>query len=62
MREELLLDPETHAYRGERSTVTKDATIDPEKAGNATGEMKKGHQVIAERLVTAIVDEAGQRP
>lgn len=60
--EELLLDPETHAYVGERSTVTRDATIDPLKAGNATGEVKKGSQVVVERVATAIVDQPGERP
>jgi hypothetical protein len=60
LRQELLLDPDTYAYRGQRSTVVKDAVISPEKAGNATGEIHKGHVVIAIRLVTAIVDEAGQ--
>jgi hypothetical protein len=59
--EELLLDPKTYAYIGERSTVTKDATIDPLKAGNATGEVKKGSQVLVERVKTAIVDEPGDR-
>jgi hypothetical protein len=60
LRQELLLDPDTYAYRGQRSTVVKDAVISPEKAGNATGEIHKGHVVIAIRLVTAIVDQAGQ--
>jgi hypothetical protein len=62
LHEELLLDPKTYAYRGERSTVVRDATIDPAKAGNPTGEVRKGRQVVAERVVTAIVDEPGQRP
>jgi hypothetical protein len=62
LHEELLLDPDTHAYRGARSTVIKDATIDPAKAGNSTGRVTKGSQVITERVVTAIVDEPGRRP
>ena len=61
LREELLLDPATYTYRGERSTVIRDATIDPAKAGNATGAVSKGSQVIAERIATAIVDEPGVR-
>jgi hypothetical protein len=60
LREELLIDPKTYAYRGERSVVVRNAKIDPLKAGNATGEVEKGHTVIAERLATAIVDEPGQ--
>jgi hypothetical protein len=59
--EELLLDPSTYAYRGERSTVAKDATIDPLKAGNSTGEVTKGSRVVVERVATAIVDNPGQR-
>lgn len=61
LREELLLDPATYGYRGERSTVVKDAVIDPLKAGNSTGEVKKDSQVIVERLASAIVDEPGER-
>jgi hypothetical protein len=62
LHEELLLDKETYAYRGERSTVVRDAIIDPFKAGNPRGEVKKGSKVVAARVVTAIVDRAGQRP
>jgi hypothetical protein len=62
LRQELLLDPETYAYRGERSTVVRDATISPEKAGNATGEVKRGSYVISERVTAAIVDKPGERP
>ena len=61
LREELLLDPETYAYRGERSTVTRDATIDPAKAGNAAGRIEKGQTVVIERIASAIVDEPGRR-
>jgi hypothetical protein len=62
LEEELLLDRQTYAYLGERSTVVKDATISPEKAGNATGRIAEGHKVVVERLASGIVDEAGQRP
>ena len=62
LRDEILLDPRTYEYVGERSTVTRDATIDPEKAGNATGQVHEGSQVIAQRLDIAIVDEAGELP
>lgn len=62
LHEELLLDKETFAYRGERSTVVRDAVIDPLKAGNPRGEVKKGSKVVVARVVTAIVDEPGQRP
>jgi hypothetical protein len=60
LREELLIDPRTYVYRGERSTVVKSTRIDPLKAGNSTGEVRKGSTVIAERLATAIVDKPGQ--
>ncbi len=62
LHEEILVDKSTYAYRGTRSTVVKDATIDPAKAGNSTGKVQKGHVVVAARLVTAVVDQAGQRP
>ncbi|HEX5617111.1 MAG TPA: CU044_5270 family protein [Solirubrobacteraceae bacterium] len=61
LREELFLDPETYAYRGQRGTVVHDAVIDPAKAGNATGEIKKGHTATSVRLRTAIVDKLGER-
>jgi RNA polymerase sigma-70 factor (ECF subfamily) len=61
LHEELLIDPATYAYRGERSTVVKDTRIDPQKAGNTTGEVKKGETVVAERVAAAIVDKPGQR-
>ena len=61
LHEELLLDPDTHAYRGERSTVIRDATINPLKAGNATGEVRKGSRVVVARVTTAIVDQPGDR-
>jgi hypothetical protein len=61
LHEELLLDKETYAYRGERSTIVRDATIDPLKAGNATGQVTKGSTVVVARAATAIVDEPGQR-
>jgi hypothetical protein len=62
LREELLLDPEAYTYRGERSTVTRDAVIDPLKVGNATGEVKQGSRLVVERLTTAVVDRPGERP
>ena len=60
LREELLLDPATYEYRGERSTVVRDATIDPLKAGNATGEVERGSRVVSKRVTTAIVDAPGE--
>jgi hypothetical protein len=62
LREELLLDPEAYTYLGERSTITKNTRIDPMKAGNETGEIRKGDRVISARIETAIVDEPGERP
>jgi hypothetical protein len=61
LREELFLDPETYAYRGQRGTVVHDATIDPAKAGNATGEIEEGHTATSVRVATAIVDKPGER-
>jgi hypothetical protein len=62
LRQELLLDARTHDYVGQSGTVTRDATISPEKAGNATGEIEAGQHAAAMRITTAIVDEPGQRP
>ena len=62
LHDEILLDPRTYQYVGERATVTRDATIDPEKAGNATGQVHEGSQVLAQRLDSAIVDKAGELP
>jgi hypothetical protein len=62
LREELLLDRETYTYLGERSTIARDATINPLKAGNRTGEVRKGDKVVATRIETAIVDRPGERP
>jgi hypothetical protein len=61
LREELFLDPETLAYRGQRGTVVHDATINPEKAGNASGRIEKGHIATSMRVATAIVDKPGER-
>jgi hypothetical protein len=61
LREELFLDPETYAYRGQRGTVVRDAIIDPAKAGNDTGAIKQGHTVTSLRIKTAIVDKVGER-
>jgi hypothetical protein len=62
LNQELLLDKRTYAYRGQRSTVVRDATIDPAKAGNASGEVKRGETATLARLATAVVDEPGERP
>ncbi len=62
LHEWILLDKETYTYRGESSTIVRDARIDPFKAGNARGEVKKGSKVVSARVVTAIVDKPGQRP
>jgi hypothetical protein len=40
--------------------AVKTTRIDPLKASNSTGEVRKGSTVIAERLATAIVDKPGQ--
>jgi hypothetical protein len=61
LREELFLDPETYAYRGQRGTVVHDATISPEKAGNATGAIEEGHTATSIRVKTAVVDEPPER-
>jgi hypothetical protein len=61
LREELFLDPKTYAYRGQRGTVVHDATIDPAKAGNATGAIEKGRTATTLRIATAIVDRVGER-
>jgi hypothetical protein len=58
----LLLDRDTYAYRGQRSTVVKDATIDPAKAGNPTGEIERGDRATTTRVETAVVDQPGGRP
>jgi hypothetical protein len=61
LREELVLDAETYRYLGESGTVVRDGFIDPGKAGNATGEIRKGDAVVSVRLTTAIVDGPGDR-
>jgi DNA-directed RNA polymerase specialized sigma24 family protein len=40
--------------------AVKTTRIDPLKASNSTGEVRKGSTVIAERLATPIVDKPGQ--
>jgi hypothetical protein len=62
LREELLLDARTYRYLGQSGIVVRDATIDPAKAGNRTGEIEKGQTAVAERISTAVVDRPGQRP
>lgn len=61
LNQELLLDRDTYAYRGQRSTVVKDAKIDPEKAGNPTGKVERGDTATLTRVATAVVDEPGAR-
>jgi hypothetical protein len=61
LREEPFLDPETYASRGQRGTVVHDATIDPAKAGNASGEIEKGHTMTSVRVALAIIDKSGER-
>ena len=60
--QELLLDKDTYAYRGQRSTVVRDATIDPPKAGNPIGEVERGDRATLTRVATAVVDKPGERP
>jgi hypothetical protein len=62
LEEELLLDARTYAYLGERSIVVRDTVVSPEKAGNATGRIAKGHRAVVERVAAGIVDDAGARP
>jgi hypothetical protein len=62
LREELLLDRETYSYLGETGTITKNTRINPLKAGNETGEVRKGNKVASTRITTAIVDKPGERP
>jgi hypothetical protein len=61
LQQALLVDKDTLAYLGQRGVVVKDATLSPEKAGNATGEIKRGHVAMSIRLATALVDDAGLR-
>ena len=61
LREELFLDPETYAYRGERGTVVHDAVIDPLKAGNATGRIARGHTVTSIRVATEVQNRPHER-
>jgi hypothetical protein len=56
------MDEDTYAYRGQRSTVVTNTRIDPLKAGNPTGEVRKGSTVVAARIAAAVVDQPGQRP
>jgi hypothetical protein len=59
--EELLLDRATYAYLGQRSTVVRDATVDSGKAGNAAGAVRRGSEVVATRVASAVVEEPGER-
>jgi hypothetical protein len=59
LREELLLDPTTYAYLGERSIAIKDHIL---KGGDGTAKVKKGTlQLQSVRLAARIVDKPGQR-
>jgi hypothetical protein len=62
LNQELLLDMNTYLYLGQRSTVVKDAVINPLKAGKSTGQVKKGHWVVAERVATGVIDKPGEKP
>jgi hypothetical protein len=62
LRQELLLDAASYDYVGQSGTVVRDTTIDPLKAGNHTGTIERGQRAAAMRIVTAVVDEPGQRP
>ena len=42
--------------------MVRDTTIDPLKAGNETGAVRRGSRVVSLRVTTAIVDEPGERP
>lgn len=60
VEEELLLDPATYAYLGQRNVVIKDHTV-IWSGGTAT--MKKGAiDVLITRLAAGVVDRPGQRP
>ena len=61
LREELFLDPKTYEFRGQRGTVVHDTVVSPEKAGNATGAIEKGHTATSLRIATAVVDKVGER-
>jgi hypothetical protein len=51
LRQELLLDEHTYAYRGQRSTALQDVK-----------DVKRGHIAVAARVAAGIVDEPGRRP
>jgi hypothetical protein len=53
LRQELLLDPRTYAYRGKRSTTIKEP---PPEKGKGLG------TVVAERVAVGIVAKPGERP
>jgi hypothetical protein len=57
LRQEMLLDPETYTFRGQRSTAVKTSFVAKEKAV-----VEKGHTVVGERVGEGIVDRPGQRP
>jgi hypothetical protein len=57
LRQEMLLDPQTYTFRGQRSTAVKTSFVAKEKAV-----VEKGHTVVDERVGEGIVDRPGQRP
>lgn len=58
VRQEILLDPKTYVFRGERSIVIKDHSFAPDG-----GTLKKGAiYVLATRIAAGIVDRPAQRP
>ena len=60
LHEELLLDPATYAYLGERSVAIKDHTS---RGVDTAVPVKKGDLLnITVRIKAGIVDKAGQRP
>lgn len=60
--EEVLLDRQTYAYRGERSRIVKeDEGFERAKGIEPVGHAK-GLEILFERLATAIVDKPGQLP
>jgi hypothetical protein len=63
IREEVLLDPTTYAYLGERSVVTQDHTGTGGTGDHGTWTVKKGTiDVFSVRVAAAFVDRPGQRP
>jgi hypothetical protein len=57
LRQEMLLDPDTYTYRGQRSTAVKTSYVRKERAV-----VEKGHTVVDERTGEGVVDRPGRRP